>query len=76
MVRMNASLLKARIEKLGVSVFLGAAPPIIMNRPRPYRGARMRGWVEQSNDTATLPISPYCRGCIIATRGYNFRKGR
>src|ERR1017187_577634 len=80
-MRMDASLLKARVERLGASVFPGAAPliitpPIIMNRPRPYRSVRMRGWVEQSNDTAKLPIRPFCRSCIIATHGYNFRKGQ
>jgi hypothetical protein len=28
------------------------------------------------NDTETLPLRPFCRGCIIATRGYDFRKGQ
>ena len=32
--------------------------------------------VERSNDTETLPLRPFCRGCIIATRGYDFRKGQ
>jgi hypothetical protein len=22
-----------------------------------------------------LPLRPFCRGCIIATRGYDFREG-
>ena len=30
----------------------------------------------RSNDTETLPLRPSCRGCIIATRGYDFRKGQ
>ena len=51
-------------------------PPIIMNRARTYRYTRMRRWVERSNDTETLPLRPFCRGCIIATRGYDFRKGQ
>src|ERR1035437_10997279 len=28
------------------------------------------------NETETLPLRPFCRGCIIATRGYDFRKGQ
>ena len=45
-----------------------------MNRARTYRCTRIRRWVERSNDTETLPLRPFCRGCIIATRGYDFRK--
>lgn len=41
-----------------------------------YRYTRMRRWVERSNATETLPLRPFCRGCIIATRGYDFRKGQ
>jgi transposase InsO family protein len=40
-----------------------------------YRCTRIRRWVARSNDTETLPQRPPCRGCIIATRGYDFRKG-
>ena len=36
----------------------------------------LRRWVERSNDTETLPLRPFCRGCITATRGYDFRKGQ
>ena len=35
-----------------------------------------RRWVERSNDTETLPLRPFCRGCTIATRGYDFWKGQ
>jgi len=41
---------------------------------RTYRYTRTRRGVERSNDTKTLPLRPFCRGCIIATRGYDFRK--
>ena len=47
-----------------------------MNRARTYRCTRIRRWVERSNDTETLPLRPFCRSCIIATRGYDFRKGQ
>ena len=47
-----------------------------MTRAHTYRGTRIRRWVERSNDTETLLLRPYCRGCIIATRGYDFRKGQ
>jgi len=36
----------------------------------------MRCWVEQFSNTDTLPLRPFCRSCIIATRGYDFRKGQ
>jgi hypothetical protein len=36
----------------------------------------MHRWVEQSNDTEPLPPRPLCRDCIIATCGYDFRKGQ
>jgi hypothetical protein len=42
-----------------------------MNRARTYRYTRMRRGVERSNDTEALPLRPFYRGCIIATRGYN-----
>ena len=51
-------------------------PAIIITRAHTYRGTRIRRWVERSNDTETLLLRPYCRGCIIATRGYDFRKGQ
>jgi hypothetical protein len=35
----------------------------------------MRHWVERSNDTERLPLRQFCQDCIIATRGYDFRKG-
>ena len=44
-------------------------PLIIMNRAHTYRCTRIRRWVERSNDTETLLLRPFCRGCIIATRG-------
>ena len=47
-----------------------------MSRARIYRCIKMRRWVERSNDTETLPLRPFCRGCIIATREYDFRKGQ
>ena len=47
-----------------------------MNRARTYRCTRIRRWVGRSNDTETLPLRPFCGGCIIATRGYDFRKGQ
>ena len=47
-----------------------------MNRARTYRCTRIRRWVARSNDTETLPLRPSCRGRIIATRGYDFRKGQ
>src|ERR1700693_5651944 len=46
-----------------------------MNLARTYRCTRMRRWVERSNDTEPLPLRPFCRGYIIATRGYDFREG-
>ena len=36
----------------------------------------MRRWLERSNDTERLPLRPFCRDCIIAMRGYDFRKGQ
>jgi hypothetical protein len=36
----------------------------------------MRPCIEQFNDTEPLPLSPFCRGCIIAMCGYDFRKGQ
>ena len=36
----------------------------------------MRRSVERSNDTEPLLLRPFCQGCIIATRGYDFRKGQ
>src|SRR5665811_174865 len=47
-----------------------------MNRARAYRCTRMRRWVERSNDTEPLWLRPFCRGCITATLGYDFRKGQ
>ena len=41
-----------------------------------YPCKRMRRGVERSNDTEPLPLHPFCRGCIIATRGYDFREGQ
>ena len=45
-----------------------------MNLAHTYPCIRMRRWVERSNDTETLLLRPFCRGCIIATRGYDFRE--
>src|SRR5271163_874859 len=47
-----------------------------MTRAHTYRCTRIRRWVERSNDTEILPLCPFCRGCIIATPGYDFRKGQ
>ena len=41
-----------------------------------YRCARIRRGVERSNDTEPLWLRLFCRGCIIAMRGYDFRKGQ
>jgi len=30
----------------------------------------------RSNDTERLPLRRFCQDCIIATRGYDFRKGQ
>ena len=49
---------------------------IIMNRARTCRCTRMLRSVERSNDTERLSLRPFCLGCIIATRGYDFRKGQ
>jgi hypothetical protein len=38
--------------------------------------ARMRRWAERSNNMGPLPLRPFCRGGIVATRGYDFRKGQ
>jgi transposase InsO family protein len=46
----------------------------IMNRARTYRYTKMRRGVERSNDTETLPLGPFCRGCIIATADMIFGK--
>jgi len=45
---------------------------IIINRACTYCSARMRRWVERSNDTEPLPLYLFYRGCIIAMRGYDF----
>jgi hypothetical protein len=37
----------------------------IMNRAHTYPCTRMRRRVERSNDTETLPLRPFCRGCIM-----------
>jgi ketosteroid isomerase-like protein len=47
-----------------------------MNRAPTYPWTRIRCWVEQSNNTEILPLRPFCRGCIIATHGYDFWKGQ
>jgi hypothetical protein len=33
-------------------------------------------WIERSNDRETLPLSLFGRSCIVATSGYDFRKGQ
>src|SRR5271169_3150100 len=47
-----------------------------MTHAHTCRCTRIRRWVERSNDTETLPLRPFCRDCIIATPGYDFRKGQ
>jgi hypothetical protein len=51
-------------------------PSTIMNRARTYHCTRMRHCIEQSDG---LVLSLLCQSwvdCIIATRGYDFRKGQ
>ena len=47
-----------------------------MNLAHTYPCIRMRRGVERSNDTEPLPLRPFCRGYIIATRGNDFREGQ
>jgi hypothetical protein len=46
-----------------------------MNRARTYRSTRMRHRIEQSNGLVPSLLCPSWVDCIIATRGYDFRKG-
>ena len=36
----------------------------------------MRRYRERSSDAGPLPSRPFCPGCIISTRGYDFREGQ
>ena len=47
-----------------------------MNRARTYHCTRMRHCIEQSNGLVPLLLCPSWVDCIIATRGYDFRKGQ
>ena len=47
-----------------------------MNRARTYRCTRMRHCIEQSNGLVPSLLCPSWVDCIIATRGYDFRKGQ
>jgi hypothetical protein len=46
-----------------------------MNRARTYHCTRMRHCIEQSNGLVSSLLCPSWVDCIIATRGYDFRKG-
>jgi hypothetical protein len=47
-----------------------------MNRARIYRWTRMRRYIERSSDAGPSSLRLFCLGCIIATRGYDFREGQ
>src|SRR5713101_7415525 len=47
---------------------------ILVSRTAPW--LRTRRWVERSSDIEQLPLRPFSRDCIIATRGYDFWKGQ
>jgi hypothetical protein len=47
-----------------------------MNRVRTYHCIRMRRCIEQSNGLVPSLLCPSWVDCIIATRGYDFRKGQ
>jgi len=36
----------------------------------------MHRYRERSSDAGSLPSRPFCPGCIISTRGYDFREGQ
>ncbi len=50
--------------------------PIIMNCARIYRWTRIRRYIERSSDAGPSSLRLFCLGCIIATRGYDFREGQ
>jgi hypothetical protein len=47
-----------------------------MGRARIYRWTRMLRSVERSSDMGPLSLCRFCPGCIIATRGFDFREGQ
>jgi hypothetical protein len=47
-----------------------------MNRARTYHCTRMRHCIEQSNGLVPSLLCPSWVDYIIATRGYDFRKGQ
>jgi hypothetical protein len=50
----------------------GSAVRVADDTPR-----TIRRWVERGPSVRkTLPLRPFCRGCIIATRGYDSREGQ
>jgi Integrase core domain len=51
-------------------------PPITMRHARTYRWRRMRRCDERSKPAGLLPLRPFCPGCTINTRGYDFREGQ
>jgi hypothetical protein len=57
------------------AIILLSMPAIIMKCVLTYRCAKMRRSVEQFNDTEPFSLRPFWLACIIATCGYNFRKG-
>ena len=50
--------------------------PITMRRVRICRWTKMRRCRERFSDAGPLSPRPFCRGCIISTRGYDFREGQ
>jgi hypothetical protein len=47
-----------------------------MRHARTYRWTRMRRCDERSKPAGLLPLRPFCPGCTISTRGYDFREGQ
>ena len=47
-----------------------------MERVHTCRWIKMRRYRERSSNAGPLLPRPFCPGCIISTRGYDFRKGQ
>src|SRR5260370_11852219 len=47
-----------------------------MRCARTYHWIRMLRSVARSSDAEPLSMCQFCLGCIIATRGFNFREGQ
>jgi hypothetical protein len=69
-------LISADIDPLQTHALEIDTPSTIVNRARTYRCTRMRRCIEQSNGLVPSVLCPSWVECIIATRGYDFRKGR